>query len=371
MRGVSDLSYEIEGYSHDSMRKLLTSSTRDVFYEYTVQSKDNVTLGKLTKCNSSISFDSTRQIMWTISGSAKANELLDINAMDERIVPWLCLRCNKQVIRWPLGKYIVDLDERFVNGNTEIGFNGYDLGQLAYDDRVEERHYVGSGGVYTSELAQLLGEIYPSYDITASRLTRPNAYEWEIGTRKINIIADYLNAINYYPLFFTERGDAVAMPYVSPVEKSIDFVYEVSKRSVILDDISRITNRFDMPNKFIRYTEGAGVTYYRSVYENNDPDSPYSIANRGRVILDVDKISDVASQSSLDAFTKRIALAKSELADELVFSTINMPGHGYKNCLFVSIPDMNLSGKYIEYAWSMNLETGGEMTHRCRRVVNF
>lgn len=369
--GGEVVSYAIEEYSHDVLRDMLFASNREVFYEYTVQSKDNETIGKLTNCKSSISFDSTRQIMWSISGSAKANELLDINRMDERIIPWFCMKNGDRVVRWPLGKYIIDLDEQFIRGNKEKGFKGYDLGQLAYDDRTEERYYVGSGGVYTSELAQILGQLYPSYDLTTSDKIRANAFEWDIGTRKIDIISDYLTAINYYPLFFNSRGDAIAAPYINPIEKHIDFIYETSKKSVIMDDISRIANRFNMPNKFIRYTEGADIAYYRSEYSNNDPDSPYSIVNRGRVILDIDSVKDIASQSALDAYTKRIAISKSELADELVFSTINMPGHSYKNCLFVSIPDMNLYGKYIEYAWSMELELGGKMTHQCRRVVDF
>ena len=71
----------------------------------------------------------------------------------------------------------------------------------------------------------------------------------------------------------------------------------------------------------------------------------------------------------LDAYVLRIANESMQSTERVEFSTLNMPGHGYKECLYLDIPIYEIQGRYIETAWEMDLTPGGRMTHVCERVV--
>ena len=58
-----------------------------------------------------------------------------------------------------------------------------------------------------------------------------------------------------------------------------------------------------------------------------------------------------------------------QTTEQLEFKTLNMPGHGFQECLFINIPVYDICGKYIEIEWEMDLVPGGQMTHVCERVV--
>ena len=197
-----------------------------------------------------------------------------------------------------------------------------------------------------------------------------NAYEWAPGTSRLQIANDILTAINYYPLHFDEYGIPVGKKYVFPESQSIDMYYKTGKESIILPNSNLTSNRFEIPNKFIRYLENPDCEYLTSSYINDDPNSKYSITNRGRTIVDIDAVSDMASQEELDNYVKRCAVASMSVTDQVVFRTMNMPGHGFKNCLYVEIDELEMREKVIETGWEMDLAVGGEMIHKCTRVVN-
>ena len=106
-----------------------------------------------------------------------------------------------------------------------------------------------------------------------------------------------------------------------------------------------------------------------ATYVNNDAGNPYSVINRGRVIVDSAAVDDIASNEDLQNYVKRVAVGSMQSAGTLTFKTLNMPGHGYQNCLFINCEQYGIKGHFIETAWEMDLKPGGEMTHKCERVV--
>ena len=136
-----------------------------------------------------------------------------------------------------------------------------------------------------------------------------------------------------------------------------------------MPDLTLLSNRFDIPNKFVRYVENVDGSYLVSRYINQDPNDIFSTINRGRVITDISSVPDISSQNELDNYVKRCAVASMTVNDKVIFKTLNMPGHGFKNCIFLEIKEQNIYGKYIENGWEMDLRAGGEMTHRCVKAV--
>lgn len=359
------------GYSETELLKHLFSHNRIVWYEYTIADVNDRTIGKLDIESGKVSFDSRREIMRTFSASAKKSELLDINMMDERIIPWMCLKLNNgDVIKWALGRFIVQPSKSCEQAVSTISVSGYDLSKIAYDDKVDGRYYVPSGSVYTSVVAQLLGSLYSNLDVEFLPKTKQADQEWEIGTSKLTIANELLRSINYNPFYFNEYGNGIIEEYVNPANRPVELAYSTVKNSIFLDSVDVETSRFDIPNKFIRYTENVDSQYLISIYENNDVNSPFSIVNRGRMIVDAEMVNDIATQADLDSYTIRAALSKMQGAEVVTFHSLNMPGHGYQNSLYVECDLYDINNKYVETSWEMELKTGGTMRHVCERVLS-
>lgn len=358
-------------YTHEQIWNELCSRERRVHYEYSVQDNDGKLLGWLSSCTGKISFDSSVSVMRTFSGKAKKNELLDINMIDERIMPWFCLTTKSgEVLKYPLGKFIIS--PSFIDDGPEnlVEIIGYDLGKIALDDKIVTRTVKNSDDYYSNELQEILESLYQSYEVVSSNKKRSNASEWDPGTSKLKVINDMLTSLNYYPLHVDEYGIPKAKPYIFPEDCSIEAYYKVDKDSIILPGTALTSNRFEIPNKFVRYVENVDGSYLFSSYTNDLADNIFSTVNRGRTIVDIESVSDIASQEDLDEYVKRCAAAKMTVNEQIKFETLNMPGHGYKNCLFVQYDALNVCGKYIETSWEMDLRLGGKMTHTCIKAVS-
>lgn len=359
------------GYSSQVLLNELVSSSRKIWYEYTVSDINDKTIGMVSIDSGSVSFDSRQEIMRTFSGNIKKSELLDINTLDERVMPWMCMElANKDTVKWPLGRFIINPSEKGMTAVSEVIITGYDMGKIAYDDKMERRFYVPAGTVYSSAVAQILGTLYNNLEIAASAKTKAANQEWGIGSRKLSVVNDLLKSINYNPLHFDEYGKGIVDEYVFPVNKPVDITYSTKNNSIILDGFTKESNKFDIANKYIRYTESVDAEYLISIYLNDDPLSPYSTVNRGRVIVDSESVNDIATQEDLDNYVKRVALSAMQGTETLNFETLNMPGHGYLNSLQVQCELYDVDAKYIEVGWEMNLSSGGKMKHICERILN-
>lgn len=365
------MNFENGGYSSSFLLNELKSANRTVWYEYTVQNQNGHTIGFIDVQSASITFDSSKEVMRSLSGTAPESEFVNLNTIDNRIIPWFCLKLkNGNVVKWPLGRFIINPAENCQNNVRMISFTGYDLGKIAYDDKLLKRYCALDGSIYTSEVGQLLGVDYDNVDIVPSLKTRSYPQEWEIGERRISVANTLLAAINYNPAHFDEFGKCIIDPVVYPVKRPVDMQYRTKEMSITLDGVTKTSDKFDIPNKFVRYTENVDSEYLISTYSNENPASPYSIQNRGRVIVDSRSVNDIATQDDLDAFTIKEAIEKTASTDKIEFSTLNMPCHGFKNCLYVEIEMYGISDKYIETAWQMDLKNGGTMKHICERVVD-
>lgn len=357
-------------YTHERVLEALFSNERKIHYEYSVQDNTGKYLGSLSACEGRVSFDSSSSIMRTFSGSAMKTEILDINLIDEKIVPWFCIEIDGDVLKYPLGKFVISPTFSLNGPEKNVTINGYDLGKIALDDKVSSRVVKNKDNFYTNELQEILSELYPMCSVETSEQKRVGAYEWSPGTSKLDIVNDILTSLNYYPLHFDEYGIPIGKPYVFPESQPVDMYYQMGKRSIILPNSNLSSNRFYIPNKIVRYIENVDSEYLISSYVNEDPDNKFSTVSRGRTIVDVKSISDIASQQDLDNYVKRCAVTAMAVTDEITFKTMNMPGHGFKNCLFVEVDDLGIRGKVIEVGWEMDLKVGGEMIHKCTKVVN-
>ena len=364
------MNIDVEGYTREQILAALFSSTREVRYEYTISDNHENNLGNIEIQDGHISYDSTADVMRTFTGKVKKSDLLNLDTIDYRVIPWMCLMMpNGKEAKWALGKFIVFPAMESENDVNMIEVSGFDMGKVALDDKNTSRAFVDSSDLYTTALATILNTIYSRTDITESEDTKSFPQEWEVGTPKITIVNDLLKGINYNPLYIDEYGVPMCKPHIPITIREIDFSYFANEQSIIVDGLTFASDKFEIPNKWIRYTENPEAPYLISEFVNDDPDSPFSTVSRGRTIVDADVVDDIASQTVLDAYVARIAAEAMQTTEQLEFRTLNMPGHGFQECLFIDIPIYEIQGKYIEIGWEMDLVPGGQMTHQCERVV--
>lgn len=364
------MNIEQEGYTREQIINALFSSARQVRYEFTLSNAADEYIGMIEVENAVITFDSTSEVMRTFTGSVSRDDLLNMDSIDYRITAWMCLMMpNKKEIKWALGKFIVIPSMSYSNGLNHVNISGFDLSKIALDDKTSLRIYVDDTTIYTSAISQLLREMYTNVEIEETSLTKSFSQEWDLNESKLTIINDLLKGINYNPLYFDENGKCICKPYVLESERNIDFQYIANQTSVIVDGIELISDKFDIPNKWIRYTENPDAPYLISVYENDNPESPYSTVNRHRTIVNSEAVNDIANIDVLNAYVRKIAASSMQSTNTLTFSTLNIPGHGLNEMLWVEIPSYGIFDRYVEEAWEMELKTGGRMQHRCKKVV--
>lgn len=353
-------------HTAEEMDRILHGN-RSISFRYDLLDKDEHLLGAVS-ASGSIDFNSEAEIMGMASLSMK--EIRDIDYINERIKPYMRVWAGTEWVDYPLGVYLISSPARKGgNGKVNRDCECYDKSVILNEDKLIERLRIVQGSLYTDKITEIINSAgIINTDITASALTVAQDIEFAAGTSKLAAINQLLKSINYNNLHFNENGIAVSRPYINPNERTVEYSYLTDKKSIVYSGASETLDVFSAPNKFVRYLETPEREEIRSVYTNDDPASILSTVSRGRVIVDIDKVTDIADQTTLNSYTERIAL-ENQIYKKLVFQSALMPHHDYLDCLYIDNQELSLSGKYIETGWTMELIVGGYMTHTLRRAV--
>lgn len=356
------------GYTWDEVKKLLSQS-RTVSYGFDILDKNDRTIGEVHSpdCKIYNNIDAAVQR----SASLTIIEDKDIDFTSDRLRPYMRFKSPKGPLVYPLGIFIMASPaRRSVGGAINRSVECYDKVQILQDDRFTSRYTVAKNTAYTAAVANIISSAGITHsEIIPSALETVTDIEFPIGTSKLAACNDLLTAINYYPIYADSFGYLRSKPYELADGRSIDAAYATDKNSIIQPGAQEELDVFGAPNKIVRYLENAERQMLISSVTNDDPNSKLSTVSRGRTIVDVASVDDIANQSSLDAYVARI-MAESKVYQKIVFETLNMPNHEYCDCLYVDNSELDVAGKYIETAWEMDLRTGGKMKHQCRKAVS-
>lgn len=360
-------SLETARYSDEEIRKMLTND-RKVWYDFVLLDKDDIPLGKIT-ATGSIDLNSTTAIQRC--ASLQIVEEREIDFLSERIAPYMCLETPSGVERFPLGVFLMSSPSRKAStGTITRGIECYDKCQILSDDKFDARHYIASGTNYISAVSSIL----TSAGITNARLTATEKetaadLEFEIGTSKLTAINKLLAAINYENIYCDSHGFFVAKPYSDSVLRSVEARYVTNKESIVFSGAEEELDTFNAPNKIVRYLNTADRATMISTVTNNDPLSKLSTVSRGRTIVDIAPVEDIADQLTLDAYTQREAAMK-KIYQRVIFETAAMPNHETLDCLYLINSELDIQDKFIEESWSIDLSLGGRMRHICKKAVS-
>lgn len=300
-----------------------------------------------------------------------------INFLSDEIKPIMII----DGVEYPLGVLIpTTVTPSRDETKRTLEIQAYDRCWQVQDMKVEGFIHLASGTPYIDAIEGLL----TSAGIATVIKTDSNAVlaedrdDWSSGVSYLKVVNDLLKEINYKSLYFNETGSAMLQPILEPTATNISHTFTSKKTDVRLPQevniismkpgIKRKQDTFNAPNVFIvvcSNPDKSGVMVAKS--ENTNLQSPLSIARRGRRIVTVISIDNIASQTELQKYADTIRNQSMYTGEVIDITTCLLPGFGVNDV--VGISDDDVFGVCTETAWNMQLTTGGTMSHTLERTV--
>ncbi|MGD6832586.1 hypothetical protein ACQCT5_10505 [Sutcliffiella halmapala] len=347
--------------------------SRHIRFRYDLLDGNNRKIGELDRVLSGkVSMNALSTIKRTATFTLQDRG--DINWLTDRIQPILLLKMPKTSdwIEFPLGVFLLVSPTRSDhNRNVYRDVGAFDGLLILKDDKFQSRYIVKKGVNYRAAILDILKSAgITQYNIEEVEKTIPNDIEYPPGTEKIKAINELLGAINFTPLHVDVFGYFTSRPYVSPVDRIVEFTYKDDDLSIVSAGMEEDLDLYSIPNRWVAVLSDPERDPLVSTYTNNSALSPTSTVNRSRIIVDYREVDEIADQESLDAYVQRIAFESSQIFGKLSFRTAINPLHDYFDVLRVEYSPLGINHTYSETGWEMPLEAGGLMKHNVRRIVS-
>ena len=339
---------------------------REIEIQYKVL-RNGADLGTLYAVNHpQLRCDDSAAIKMSLSGDFAQNDLVDW--LRDEIQPVLVIDGEPH----PLAVLMPATVTPTKNATTAfLHVEAYDRCWRVQDVTTEDILHLAQGDNYIQEIQRLL----VSCGIDTVLATKSDAVfaedreDWDIGTSYLEIINQLLNEINYNPLWFNSRGAAVLEPVSLPNSSRLKHVMdERVVESLLLPSISRETDIYRAPNVFLCVCSNADKSQpLVSRAENTNPQSPLSIARRGRRIMKRIQVDNIENQAALDAYAQRICNESMIGGETIRVQTGLLPGFGVADVTALRFEGIDTL--CVEKAWTMDLGVGGNMQHTLQRVV--
>jgi len=331
------------------------------------------------------------RIKMSFSGVFAANAVdvdgraMDVNWLTDEIQPVMIING----LAYPLGVYIPTTQSVTDDVVRSVRIEAYDRCQRVLDTNSAVPVYWPRNTLYLDAIEQLLSAagittVFKTPNDAA--FTEPRE-DWDAGTPFLTIVNDLLAEINYKALFFDANGAAVLEPAEIPEASQIDHTLDdADPATLVLPGITRQNDTFSAPNKFIVFCanpdKGGNMV---AVAVNDNPQSPLSTVRRGREIVSVSTVDNIASQTELQAYADRLRNDSLLTSETVSVTTGLLPGWGVADVValhtaqrvyiertrhgkrLVIVPGSN--DICISRAFDMELKAGGKMQHTLEKVV--
>lgn len=314
-----------------------------------------------------IRMDDGGDIKTSLSGTFLPPEA-DVDWLSDEIAPEIVL----DGVRHQLGIFLpaTVTPRRSATGET-LNIEAYDRSWLARDSRTDSRAYFTAGTNYVEAVSSLLAASgIGTISATATGLTLAEAREdWEIGTSRLEIANELLKEIGYKGVWMDAGGIARIEPYEAVTAANIRHtISDRDVQSLLLPGISLSSDIYSAPNVFVVICSNAdkpdGMV---ATAENSALQSPLSIQRRGRRIVQVTRVNNIATQQELQAYADRQLTDSLVSGETITVSTGLLPGFGVGEVTALQYGDVFAVCR--EKAWTMQLQPGGSMTHTLERQV--
>jgi len=302
----------------DKSLSLLTGHRKERF-RYELLNLHEEYLGELTTVSGG---DLESSLFTQIRSGGRLNvvEYEDIDYLSDRIRILYELWDGNQWLPAPLGVYLPASPYRRTRGSmVEREIDIYDKTIILVQCKTDNSWIASGGDRVTDVVKDRLesADVNANISITESDQTLPHDMVWPIGTPMIRVVNDLLSSINYSAVWADDNGAFRAEPYIRPGDRSPVWDFAEGEKSVHLKTLNQDIDYFNVPNVVILVAGGVEEQPLVSRVYNDDPESPFSIPRRGRMIVDFREEEDASSQEILDARAERIMQEAVNLIDTI------------------------------------------------------
>lgn len=318
--------------------------------------------------------DKDAEIKMSFSGTFRpeardaAGNMLDYDLLTDEIEPVLVIDGVEHKLGVFMPATVTPSEDM---GAAQIAVEAYDRCWRVRDVNSENLLFFARGTPYLTAMEQLLtaAGITTVLATPSSDVLSEDREDWDIGTSYLTIANELLSEINYKPMWFNAAGVAILEPVSVPTAENIQHTLNGDNvESLLVPQIQRETDIYQAPNVFIcicsNPDKGADLV---AKAENTNPQSPLSIPRRGRRIVSVERVNNIASQAELQAYADKKRDDSMITGETIQVQTALLPGYGVADVTALHYGDLNAI--CIERAWEMELAVGGPMRHTLERVV--
>lgn len=343
-------------------------NSRKIKFRYDLLSKYEMKIGEISSVKGSVSLNSLAEIKRTGRFTISEVDAKDIDFLNDRLRPVVIIDDKE----YRLGTFLLPSPTRKTQkGIITRDIEAYDVLQILKEDRITNRIFYKKGSRYEDIIRQMVnsaGIKNVLLEKTDSVLKRDR--EFEIGTSKLDVCNQLLQETNYTTLFTDENGIVKAKKYILPNARKIEIPYLANEFNItVRDSAVDEYDLFNIPNVWVIIVSNGENEPMKAIYRNDNPADRTSTVARGRNIVDFREVSDIADQTTLNNYVKRVAYDSSNIFRKIQFETLINPVHGYGNCIYIEDKKLGIREKYIETMWEIPLEVGGRMKHAGRRIV--
>lgn len=300
-----------------------------------------------------LSVDRERELMWKLSGSFLARP--DADLLRNHI---FCRLDGEDC-----GEFVVSgCKSRFEGGRELWEIEACDQALLLQRNRQESRFFAAAGTPYMELLQSLLNSCGISRILADDcRESLAVSRQWELGESTLDMVNQLLEEMGFEPLWFDTAGRArltayEARPEVSKLYRSGDLLLAPAVESSW--DVHSAQNVFlavaDSPER------GESRT---AIAVNDDPNSPISTVNLGRIMAPPLILNHVASQEALQTAAERLRDEKMLSVQTVRFETLPQVHEPHE---LVALEHPQLEAVYRQSRWELR---EGRMFHEGKRVM--
>lgn len=304
-----------------------------------------------------VSFNGDAAVKRSMSGVQIAeNVLRDLNPFRDLVRPWWVLGDGSE---YPLGCFTFgDLPRHISDGMPTLDASMMDQGAW-FQAQTGRAFSLGPKGL----IINLVNEVLDYYGIPYTARLIPHSLDTQaldpIGypaTSTANqILGRCAQLLGCLPPYFDNVGRFVMRQPPDPAYVDADVTYTLTDSRIVAGSIVQNDNLLDAPNLYRVIGSGpASAAIYGEA--EVDPDLPYSIANRGRVVAETIEVQGISSTQQ----ATNIAAANAAASG------------GYESWEFDAAPDPRHDGFNLvavesailrELSWDLTLAPGGPHHH--------
>ena len=252
-----------------------------------------------------------------------------------------------------------------------LSVEAYDRAWYVQSTTGKSRIYFKHGTNYLDAVEQLLAASGISFidKVDTDAVLAEDREDWDLGTDYLTIVNDLLKEISYKPLWFDSIGTAVLEPISTPMVENIKHRLDTRNAfSLVHPGLSRSIDFYRTPNVFICVCDNPEKTAtLTAIARNTNNYSPLSVQNRGREIIQLEHLDNIANQEALQQYANKLLFNSLMTGEVIEVTTSLLPGWGAGDV--VSLHYNDLHALCISRSWSMELKAGGNMNHALEKIV--